>query len=274
MTSVLQTDSDVCAQPWDLVAKGAFFLSSARRHTRCALVTGVQTCALPVSMAVLGFFMSLGKAAVFKHIPVYYPNHVGQIGGVVGMIGGLGGFILPVAFGVLLDLTGIWTSCFVLLFLLVLVALGWMHLAIRQMERGAIRRGAAEELPEFPEMRGLGEPGVVIPPRAGPIADWRPEDPAFWASQGRGIARRNLWVSIYCLMLSFAVWMVWSMIVARLPGIGFDFTTDQLFWLAAVPGLSVDPLRIVSPFLGTIFGGRIWTWTGQASVRERGVQDV
>src|SRR3546814_11389180 len=83
-------------------------------------------------MAVLGFFMSLGKAAVFKHIPVYYPNHVGQVGGAVGMIGGLGGFILPVAFGVLLDLTGIWTSCFALLFLLVLVALGWMHLAIRQ----------------------------------------------------------------------------------------------------------------------------------------------
>src|SRR3546814_9303929 len=103
--------------------------------------------------------MSLGKAAVFKHIPVYYPNHVGQVGGAVGMIGGLGGFILPVAFGVLLDLTGIWTSCFALLFLLVLVALGWMHLAIRQMERGANRRGAAEELPEFPEMRGLGEPG-------------------------------------------------------------------------------------------------------------------
>src|SRR3546814_6162988 len=121
--------------------------------------------------------MSLGKAAVFKHIPVYYPNHVGQVGGAVGMIGGLGGFILPVAFGVLLDLTGIWTSCFALLFLLVLVALGWMHLAIRQMERGANRRGAAEELPEFPEMRGLGEPGVVIPPRAGPIADWRPEGP-------------------------------------------------------------------------------------------------
>src|SRR3546814_3781716 len=95
--------------------------------------------------------MSLGKAAVFKHIPVYYPNHVGQVGGAVGMIGGLGGFILPVAFGVLLDLTGIWTSCFALLFLLVLVALGWMHLAIHQMERGANRRGAAEELPRSEE---------------------------------------------------------------------------------------------------------------------------
>src|SRR3546814_18853835 len=180
-----------------------------------------------VTMAVLGFFMSLGKAAVFKHIPVYYPNHVGQVGGAVGMIGGLGGFILPVAFGVLLDLTGIWTSCFALLFLLVLVALGWMHLAIRQMERGANRRGAAEELPEFPEMRGLGEPGVVIPPRAGPIADWRPADPEFWANAGSGIARRNLWVSTYCLLLAFPLWMVWRVVVERLPGLGCDFTTDQ-----------------------------------------------
>jgi len=84
---------------------------------------------------VLGFFMSLGKAAVYKHIPVYYPNYVGSVGGVVGMIGGLGGFILPIAFGALNDLTGIWTSCFMLLFVVVASALAWMHFAIRRMER-------------------------------------------------------------------------------------------------------------------------------------------
>ncbi|MBX9462714.1 MAG: NarK/NasA family nitrate transporter [Aquamicrobium sp.] len=86
---------------------------------------------------VLGFFMSLGKAAVYKHIPVYYPDNVGAVGGLVGMIGGLGGFILPIAFGALNDLTGIWSSCFMLLFLLVGVCLVWMHLAIRQMEKRA-----------------------------------------------------------------------------------------------------------------------------------------
>ena len=62
---------------------------------------------LPMFVAlifILGFFMSLGKAAVYKHIPVYYPMHVGAVGGVVGMIGGLGGFILPLTFGVLNDL--------------------------------------------------------------------------------------------------------------------------------------------------------------------------
>ncbi len=88
-----------------------------------------------VLVFVLGFFMSLGKAAVYKHIPIYYPNNVGAVGGVVGMIGGLGGFILPITFGVLNDWIGIWTSCFMLLFMLVSIALVWMHFAIRRMER-------------------------------------------------------------------------------------------------------------------------------------------
>ena len=84
---------------------------------------------------ILGFVMSLGKAAVYKHIPVYYPHHVGSVGGLVGMIGGLGGFFLPIAFGILLDLTGVWTAPFMLLFMLVAVSTVWMHVAIRRMER-------------------------------------------------------------------------------------------------------------------------------------------
>jgi len=84
---------------------------------------------------ILGFVMSLGKAAVYKHIPVYYPHHVGSVGGLVGMIGGLGGFFLPVAFGILLDLTGVWTAPYMLLFALVAVSTVWMHVAIRRMEK-------------------------------------------------------------------------------------------------------------------------------------------
>jgi NNP family nitrate/nitrite transporter-like MFS transporter len=91
---------------------------------------------------VLGFFMSLGKAAVYKHIPAYYPDNVGAVGGLVGMIGGLGGFILPIAFGMLNDLTGLWSSCFMLLFALVLASLVWMHLSIRRISR----EGAGETL--------------------------------------------------------------------------------------------------------------------------------
>ena len=84
---------------------------------------------------ILGFVMSLGKAAVYKHIPVYYPHHVGSVGGLVGMIGGLAGFFLPIAFGFLLDFTGVWTAPFMLLFVLVAVSTIWMHVAIRRMER-------------------------------------------------------------------------------------------------------------------------------------------
>ena len=83
----------------------------------------------------LGFVMSLGKAAVYKHIPVYYPHHVGSVGGLVGMIGGLGGFVLPIAFGILNDWFGVWTSSFMLMFAIVAVSTVWMHVAIRLMER-------------------------------------------------------------------------------------------------------------------------------------------
>ena len=79
----------------------------------------------------LGFVMSLGKAAVYKHIPVYYPHRVGAAG-VVGMIGGLGGFVMPIVFGWLKDTTGLWQSCFMLLFAIIAVSAIWMHAAIRR----------------------------------------------------------------------------------------------------------------------------------------------
>jgi NNP family nitrate/nitrite transporter-like MFS transporter len=93
----------------------------------------------------------------------------------------------------------------------------------------------------------------------GAIRDWRPEERGFWEDRGRAIARRNLWISVPCLLLSFAVWMVWSVVVAKLPAVGFAFTNDQLFWLAALPGLSGATLRIFYSFMPAIFGGRLWT---------------
>jgi NNP family nitrate/nitrite transporter-like MFS transporter len=98
---------------------------------------GITPSVFIVVIFVLGFFMSLGKAAVYKHIPVYYPDSVGAVGGIVGMVGGLGGFILPIAFGILKDLTGMWSSCFLLLFAVVVVSMIWMHLSIRKLERNA-----------------------------------------------------------------------------------------------------------------------------------------
>ena len=233
-------------------------------HGPISFSTSLGLVPFVVLIFVLGFFMSLGKAAVYKHIPVYYPGHVGAVGGLVGMIGGLGGFVLPIVFGAVLDLTGVWTSCFMVLFLLVAVALGWMHFSILAMERRATAR-EAELLPQLPEMQELHEPakhGVL----AGVIEDWRPEDETFWRERGRRIAQRNLWISIPCLLLAFAVWMVWSVVVAKLPLVGFDYTTDQLFWLAALPGLSGATFRIFYSFMVPIFGGRLWTAASTASL--------
>ncbi len=233
-----------------------YVVSSMRGPITFRMETGLF--AFTVLVFVLGFFMSLGKAAVYKHIPVYYPNHVGPVGGVVGLVGGLGGFILPIAFGILNDLTGLWQSCFMLLFAIVTVALVWMHVSIRIMERGVLEP-ELRKLPELPEMQEIHEPrhaGVLGPHL---IEDWRPEDKEFWETKGRAIARRNLWISIPSLLLSFAVWMVWSVVVAKLPLIGFAYTTDQLFWLAALPGLSGATLRIFYSFMVPIFGGRLWT---------------
>ena len=98
------------------------------------------------------------------------------------------------------------------------------------------------------------------------LIDWRPEDPQFWAARGRAIATRNLWISIPNLLLAFSVWMVWSVVVARLPAIGFAFDTNQLFWLAAMPGLSGATLRIFYSFVIPIFGGRLWTTLSSLSL--------
>ncbi len=137
-----------------------FFLSYPKTDY---IVHGVQgpihfTLATPLWLCVtltvvLGFFMSLGKAAVYKHIPVYYPGHVGAVGGLVGMIGGLGGFFLPILFGGANDLVGVWTSCFMMLFGITAISLIWMHLAIRRMEMAAM----AEELKKLPELPEMAE---------------------------------------------------------------------------------------------------------------------
>lgn len=203
---------------------------------------------------VLGFFMSLGKAAIYKHIPVYYPNDVGPVAGIVGLIGGLGGFFLPLCFGLMNDYLNVWTSCFMLMFILVAVAFLWMHVSIRLMERA-----------KFPEIvkpayfTELDRQGLVL-------KVWKPEDEAFWKKEGNRIAHRNLWLSVPALFLAFALWMVWSVVVVNLPKIGFAFTTEQLFWLTALPGLSGATLRIFYSFMVPIFGGRRWTAISTAAL--------
>ncbi|MCM2338658.1 MAG: NarK family nitrate/nitrite MFS transporter, partial [Lysobacter sp.] len=98
------------------------------------------------------------------------------------------------------------------------------------------------------------------------IHDWKPEDAAFWARTGNRIANRNLAISIPALLLAFAIWMMFSAVTVSLPQVGFTFTTDQLFWLAALPGLSGATLRIFYSFVVPLFGGRRWTAIATASL--------
>jgi len=81
----------------------------------------------------IGSIWGIGKAAVYKHIPDYFPDEVGVVGGMVGVLGGLGGFFCPIIFGYLLEGTGLWTSCWMFMFFLSALCLFWMHSVIRKM---------------------------------------------------------------------------------------------------------------------------------------------
>ncbi len=87
------------------------------------------------------------------------------------------------------------------------------------------------------------------------IQNWKPEDPVFWEQTGKALAWRTCGITTFSLIFSFATWFVMSAVVVRMPAIGFQFTTTQLFWLAAMPGLASGILRLIHsnfiPVLGT-----------------------
>ncbi len=89
------------------------------------------------------------------------------------------------------------------------------------------------------------------------LSRWEPENEKFWKETGSAIAWKTLWITTVSLVLSFATWFVMSAVVVRLPGIGFQFSTQQLFWLAAMPGLAGGSLRIIHTFLIPLYGSRL-----------------
>ena len=95
---------------------------------------------------------------------------------------------------------------------------------------------------------------------------WTPEDKAFWEREGEAVAKLNLWISVPALFLAFAVWQVWSVVAVSLPALGFKYSTNQLFWLAAAPALSGATLRIFYSFIVPSVGGRRWTAISTASL--------
>ena len=88
---------------------------------------GLNVWVFTALMFVMGIAWAFGKASVFKYIADEYPNNIGAISGVVGLAGGLGGFVLPIMFGALQDITGIRSSAFMLMYGIVWVSLIWMY---------------------------------------------------------------------------------------------------------------------------------------------------
>lgn len=107
---------------------------------------------------IVGIMMGIGKAAVYKHIPDYFPREVGVVGGIVGVLGGLGGFICPIIFGYLLERTGIWTTCWLFFAVLSGICLWWMHRVVQRMLHEAAPEliGHIEDLEHAREQQRYG----------------------------------------------------------------------------------------------------------------------
>jgi NNP family nitrate/nitrite transporter-like MFS transporter len=176
---------------------------------------------------------------VFKFISDEFPDNIGAVSGIVGLAGGLAGFVLPILFGALVDLTGVRSSAFMLLYGTVCVSLIAMKFNFSLPSSGTV-------------------PLV--------LTRWEPENTQFWKQTGERVAWRNLMISIPSLMLSFSIWMLWSVVVVNLNKAGFTLTKNQMFWLTALPALSGATLRVFYSFMVPVFGGRRWTAISTASL--------
>ena len=97
------------------------------------------------------------------------------------------------------------------------------------------------------------------PSRKEILAHWEPENQAFWEKFGKKIANENLYTSTWALVLSFVVWTLWATIAAKLNAIGFNFTDEQIFTLAALPGLVGATGRLFYTYLPGLLGGKTST---------------
>jgi len=108
---------------------------------------GLNVYAFTALMFVLGIAWAFGKASVFKYISDDYPHNIGAISGIVGLAGGLGGFLLPIMFGALMDVTGVRSSAFMLMYGVVWVSLVWMYFT--EVRRTEVMGDHAPAAPSF-----------------------------------------------------------------------------------------------------------------------------
>ena len=122
-----------------------FILSYPQTQMQIVTVNGTMDISLGINatfftilLFIVGIAMAIGKASVFKFIADDFPKDIGTVSGVVGLAGGLGGFLLPILFGILVDVTGIRSSSFMLLYGCVCVSLVWMHYSFKPLQKDQI----------------------------------------------------------------------------------------------------------------------------------------
>ncbi len=226
---------------------------------------GVGVVLFTILVFIVGVAQGIGSASVYRTVADHYPANMGAVGGLVGVIGGLGGFSFPIMFGIAADVTDVRSSTFMLMYAVLGGVMIWTWMAARREREDILEH----ELEADPALRAQLVKEELVPAQVAAhrwLKDWRPDDEDFWRQTGRGIAVRNLILSMPPLFLSFAVWMVWSVVVVELPRIGFKFTTGELFWLAAAPGISGAALRLLYSFVVPVFGGRNFTVFSTASL--------
>ena len=118
-------------------------------HGDMALHIGLNWWMFTILLFVMGVAWAFGKASVFKYISDEYPQNIGVVSGIVGLVGGLGGFILPILFGALVDLTGVNSSVFMLLWGITLVSLVWMYWTEIVPKRNGVRAATSAAPPQL-----------------------------------------------------------------------------------------------------------------------------
>ena len=167
-------------------------------------------------MFVLGIAWAFGKASVFKYIADDYPNNIGAISGIVGLAGGLGGFVLPILFGALVDLTGVRSSAFMLMYGVVWVSLIWMYFTeVRRTEVMGTARRCPSPDPACPSEEEHDRRNDRSLRHGRVLTIWTPEDKAFWEREGKPIATLQPVDLRSCAVPGLRGLEVWSVVARR-----------------------------------------------------------